>query len=148
MHATYHKLHVVLFWKGMWKDVKEYIRHYDVCQRYKYENMSSLGLLQPLPKPQGIFFPDITMDFIEGLPKSNGSSVIFVVVDRMIKYAHFMPFYHPYNAATVARAFLDNVYKLHDFPSSILSDRDVVFVRLQGVSLRASTVYRPQMDGQ
>lgn len=51
MHATYHKLHVVLFWKGMWKDVKEYIRHYDVFQRYKYENMSSLGLLQPLPKP-------------------------------------------------------------------------------------------------
>ena len=38
------------------------------------------------------------MDFIEGLPNSHGKQVIFVVVDRLSKYAYFMPMSHPYIA--------------------------------------------------
>jgi len=41
------------------------------------------------------------MDFIEGLPDSGGKQVIFVVVDRLNKAAHFMALYHPYSAANV-----------------------------------------------
>jgi hypothetical protein len=53
------------------------------------------------------------MDFIEGLPKSEGYSVILVVVNRLTKYAHFLPIKHPYTAAAIAQIFLDNVVKLH-----------------------------------
>ena len=60
------------------------------------------------------------MDFIEGLPSSFGKQVIFVVVDRLSKVAHFMALSHPYYATNVAQSFLDHVFKLHGFPDSIM----------------------------
>jgi hypothetical protein len=95
------------------------------------------------------------MDFIEGLSKVGGKSVILTVVDRFSKYAHFIALGHLYIAASVARAFFD-VVRLHGFPSSIVSDRDPVFTghvwrdlfRLAGVKLRLSTAFYPQTDGQ
>jgi len=68
------------------------------------ENVKPPGLLQPLPVPYTPFI-DINMDFIDGLPKSEGKEVIFVVVDRFSKYAHLMTLTHPYSAITVAKVF-------------------------------------------
>lgn len=95
------------------------------------------------------------MDFIEGLPKSEGKKVIMVVVDRLTKFAHFLALSHPYTTRNVAQLFLDNVFKLHGFPTTIISDRDPIFVskfwkelfKLQGVELRHSSAYYPQTDG-
>jgi hypothetical protein len=53
-------------------------------------------ILQPLPIPITPFI-DISMNFIEGLPKSEGKEVILVVVDRFNKYAHLMALSHPYS---------------------------------------------------
>jgi len=92
----------------MAKDVRNYIRIYVVCQRYKADLSAPGGFLQPLPIP-GTVWTDVSMDFIEGLPKSQGKDTIFVVVDRLSKYAHFMPLSHPFTAVTVAQLYFDHV---------------------------------------
>ena len=54
-------------------------------------------------------------------------TVVFVVVDRLTKYAHFIPISHLYTAAKVANLYMQFVFKLHGMPSSIVSDRDPIF---------------------
>jgi hypothetical protein len=70
------------------------------------------------------------MNFMEGLPKYKGQEVIFVVVDRFSKYVYFIVIPYPYTASFMARVFLDNIYKLHCLPATIMSDRDAVFLSL------------------
>ena len=91
------------------------------------------------------------MDFIEGLPVSRGKDVVMVVVYRMTKYAHFMNLKHPYTVVVVAQTFIDNVFKLHGLPHTIVSDRDPIFTsifwkklfKIQGVELHLSSAYHP-----
>jgi len=68
---------------------------------------------------------DLSMDFI-GLPKSQGYSVIMVVVDRLTKFVHFVPIKHPYTAADIAQLLMDNIIKLHGLPNSIVTDRHYI----------------------
>ena len=67
------------------------------------------------------------MDFIEGLPLSNGKTTILVVVYRLSKYAHFIHVSHPCTVVGIARLFFDNIFKLHGLPKSIVRDRDPTF---------------------
>ena len=60
------------------------------------------------------------MDFIGGLPKSNGVDAICVVVDSLSKYAHFFTLKHPYTAHSVAEKFVKEIVRIHGFPLSIL----------------------------
>lgn len=86
---TYKRAKRDFFWEGMKKDIKKMVRECDVCQSIKYETTPPAGLLQPLPILEQAW-EDISMDFIEGLLKSQGYDVIMVVVDRFIKFAHFI----------------------------------------------------------
>ncbi|CAM8987288.1 unnamed protein product [Rhodiola kirilowii] len=91
------------------------------------------------------------MGFIEGLPPSFGKHCILVVVDRLSKNAHFLAMSHPYAAIEVAQIYMDNVFKLHGMPQSVINDRDPTFLsqvwkelfRVHGVDLKISTAYHP-----
>jgi hypothetical protein len=112
-------------------------------------------LLQPLPVPDGAW-QIVSMNFVEGLPTSGHANCILVVVDKFTKYDHFIPLHHPFIAVAVANVFLDQVYKLHDMPLSIVNDRDRVITSklwqelfsLAQVQLRMSLADHPQSDGQ
>lgn len=56
------------------------------------------------------------MDFIDGLPPSRQFNCLLVVVDKLTKYAHFIPLKHPYTASKIAELFVDNIYHLHSMP--------------------------------
>lgn len=99
MRATYHRLKKLFYWTGMKLDVNKWTASCPVCQRSKHEQCHYPGLLDPLPILD-MAWTHISMDFIEGLPKSNGKEAILVVVDRLTKYAHFIPLAHPYTLSS------------------------------------------------
>jgi hypothetical protein len=94
--------------------------------QHKTTHLQTSGRLQPLPVPM-LIWSDLSMDFIEALPCVNNKTMILTVVDHLSKAAHFIPLGHPYTTTLVARAFFDEVVRLHDLPSSIVSDCDPVF---------------------
>ena len=67
----------------------------------------------------------VSMDFITGLPESgpNKFNSILVVVDRLTKMAHYIPTHETVTSEQVARLYLDNIFRLHGLPDSIVSDR-------------------------
>lgn len=135
--------------------IKVFVKECDVCQRNKGESILSPGLLQPLVIPNQVWY-GVSMDFIEGLPKSYGKTTIMVVVDRLSKYAHFISLSHPFTAVEVAKAYFVNVGKLHGLSQDLVSDREKIFVSLfwkelfslMGTKLSMTSAYHPQSDGQ
>jgi hypothetical protein len=135
--------------------IKQFIRACVTCQRAKTGRISPAGLLQPLPIPKRPWTV-VSLDFIEGLPRSGGHDVILMVVDKFSKYAHFVALTHPYTALTIANAYMKNIFRLHGLPLAIISDRDRIFTstvwqelfKPSQTQLRLSSSYHSETDGQ
>ena len=54
--------------------------------------------------------------------------MIFALVDKFNKYAHFLLVSHPFTTIDVAWVFMDNIYKLHGIPNNIIFDRKKLFL--------------------
>ena len=153
--VTYTRLKQLFSWRGMKSAVRSFVSTCLTCQQAKPDRAKLPGLLQPLPVPAAAW-QIVSLDFVEGLPRSGNANCILVVVDSFTKYAHFITLLHPFTAAKVAQLFLNNVYRLHGLPTIIISDRDRVFTstfwkelfRLADVSLQMSSSYHPKSDGQ
>jgi hypothetical protein len=125
---TYHRVKKDFFWDGLKTDVQRFVAECLVFQQNKVETIKTPGLLQPLAIPSQCW-EEVSMDFITRLPKSEGKSVIMVIVDRLTKYAHFCALSHPFKSSTVSTTFMETVQKLHGSPKIIVSDRDPIFTR-------------------
>lgn len=100
--VIYQRMKTYFYWPGLKKDVEKYVQLCDACKRSKAENCKYPGLLQPLKIPDQTW-KDISLDFMEGLPKSQGSDTILVVIDRFTKYGHFIPLNgHYYSTISVS----------------------------------------------
>jgi len=111
--------------------------------------------MEPLPIPERPWV-SISIDFIMGLPKSQGCNIIMVVVDRFSKYDIFIPIPTKCPAEIVALLFLRHVVKHWGLPKTIVSDWDGRFTsrfwtelfKLMGSDLNLYTSFHPQTDGQ
>ena len=144
------------FWPSLATEVKAYVSSCLACQRNKPSNAVPAGLLQPLEIPDNPW-DCVSMDFVVQLPRTaRGFDAIFVVVDKLTKYAHFIPTTTDVTADTTARLFFDNIFTYHGLPIKIVSDRDAKFTSnfwqglfaLLGTKLAMSTAFHPQTDGQ
>ena len=90
------------WWYGLKRDVAEYVALYDTCQRVKAEHQRPTGLLQLVKIPEWKW-EEVSMDFIVGLPRTQGSyDSIWVIVDRLTKVAHFILVKTTYNGPRLA----------------------------------------------
>nr|GFB51461.1 retrotransposable element Tf2 [Tanacetum cinerariifolium] len=100
---------------------------------------------------------NITMDFVNKLPRTrSGHDSIWVIVDRLTKFAHFLVVREDYKTEKLARLYINEIIARHDVPMSIISDRDSYFTsrfwkslqKALGTQLDLSTAYHPETDGQ
>ncbi|KAL0382986.1 UNVERIFIED_CONTAM: hypothetical protein Scaly_0585900 [Sesamum calycinum] len=133
VQATFARLATAYYWPNTMSDVKAF----------------------PLPLPRRVW-EDISMDFITHLSASAGKIIVWVVVDRLSKSAHFVGLPSRFSAASLTAAFAIEIYRLHGMPKTIVSDRDPLFLshfwqelfKINGTSLAFSSAYHPQSDGQ
>ena len=153
---TLQSLRRLFTWRGISDDVTRFVQTCQICQATKTSNQKPSGLLQPLPVPE-VRWEHVSMDLITQLPQSTGGhDCIFVVVDRLSKMIHLMPCKTAISAAELSKLFVDNVFKLHGMPKTIVSDRDPRFTshfwsafhKAMGTRLAMSTAFHPQTDGQ
>ena len=148
-------------WKGLRKDVEEYIRRCDICCKTKNDRHKPYGLLQSPEVPEKAW-QSIALDFVTGLPESEEPLTetrydsIMVVNDRLTKYAYMIPFLKKANAQGLAYTFTRYILSQHGIPKEIISDRDKLFTSgfwqslmdLLGTKHKLSTAFHPQTDGQ
>ncbi|GJX50078.1 putative reverse transcriptase domain-containing protein [Tanacetum coccineum] len=128
----------------------------ELREEVKAEHQRPPGLLQqpeiPVWKWKGI-----AMDFVTKLPRtSSGHDTIWVIVDRLTKYAHFLPMCEDYKMDRLAILYLNEIVARHGVPISIISDHDSRFTsrfwqsmqEALGTRLDISTAYHPQTDSQ
>lgn len=152
---TLQRLRQGFYWPRMSQFVDDYVASCHMCSRAKARRHLPYGLLQPLTVPESPW-TNLSMDYIDGLPLSNGFDSILVVVDRFSKYSIFIPTNSRTSATDLAFSLLDRVFSKHGIPESIVSDRGSRFTsqfwqdltRVLRIRSDLSTAYHPQTDGQ
>ena len=105
-NKMYQDLKQLYWWKGMKRDVTEYVSKCLTCQQVKAEHQVPTGLLNPLPIPQWKW-DNITMDFVSGLPLTQQKhDSVWVIVDRLTKSAHFIPVRIEYSMDRLAELYV------------------------------------------
>jgi len=149
------------YFPGLYKTVQKVISKCDICKRTKHEGHTPYGHLQSITPPQRAW-EGIAFDMIVKLPPSKEPvsqaeyDSIWVITDRLTKYAYFIPYKESSTATKLAYAFLRTVVANHGVPRTIITDRGVMFTlkfwqtftALLGTKHKLSTAYHSQIDGQ
>jgi hypothetical protein len=141
----YHGLRQQFWWRRMKRETACYVSECDTCWKVKADYMKPGGLLQLLNVPDWKW-DDISMDFIMGLSlTARKFNLIWVIVDRLTKSAHFIPVNANYNVQKYAEIYVARVLCLHGVPKTIIWEQLLASL---GTHLIHSSAYHPQTDGQ
>ena len=140
------------WWPSMLQFVNRYVEACNNCLQLKLRLRNAYRALQPNERQWGT----ISMDFVIPLSKSKGFTRILVVVDRLMKMAHFIAVKKEITTLETAKTLMKNVFKLHRLPDKIISDRGPQFAaqviqemyRKLSIVPALSTAYHPQTDRQ
>lgn len=136
-------------------DVKFFVAACQVCAQNKTPHTRPHGLLHPLPIPKRPW-SHVSMDFITGLPPSEGHTVILVIVDRFSKACRFIPLPKLPSAQETAKLMCQQVFRTFGLPLDIVSDRGPqftsrfwrAFCKLIGATVSLSSGFHPESNGQ
>ncbi|GKB36557.1 putative reverse transcriptase domain-containing protein [Tanacetum coccineum] len=115
-------------WIPCYGDLRALIMHESHKSKYSIHPGSD-KMYQDLKKlywgPNMKKWENITMDFVTKLPKTaTGQDMIWVIVDRLTKSAHFLPMREDDSMKKLTRQYLKEIVSRHGVPISIISDRD------------------------
>ncbi|GJW71508.1 putative reverse transcriptase domain-containing protein [Tanacetum coccineum] len=92
--------------------------YYDLRDRYWWPGI----------KKDITVYERIAMDFMTKFPRtSSGHDIIWVIMNRLTKSAHFLPMREDFKMNRLARLYLNGIVVRHGVPISIVSDRDSHF---------------------
>jgi len=66
----------------------------------------------------------ISIDFVTGLPESNGCNALLTITDKFSKAVKLIPCQDTTTAKEVACLYFHNAYSTFGLPTKIISDRD------------------------
>lgn len=143
------------WWPSIARDTRKYVRACTICAQGKTTHRPPAGLLHPLPVP-GQPWSHIALDFVMGLPLSEGNDTILTIVSRFSKAVHFVALVKLPSAAETADLLVNHVFWVHGVPLDIVSDRGPQFTsqvwkefcRALGATVSLSAGHHPQSNSQ
>ena len=143
------------WWPEMKKDVQTFVASCPNCVQGKDPRQRAQGLLHPLPIPRRPW-SHISLDFVTGLPTSEGNTTILTIIDRFSKACRFLPLPKLPSASETAKLICDHVFRVFGLPQDVVSDRGPqfascfwrAFCKLIGATASLSSGYHPQSNGQ
>ena len=149
---TYQRIQERYYWPDMRKQIYDFVRTCDTCQR-RGKPQKRPEPLHPLPVGQP--FDRVGIDFLGPLPRTNsGNRHIIVATDYLTKWPEAYPV--PDSTALSTAQFLyEYVVTRHGAPKELLSDRGKSFVNQVVTHLSEhwnfrhtlSSAYHPQTNG-
>ncbi|GJV94303.1 putative reverse transcriptase domain-containing protein [Tanacetum coccineum] len=123
----YQDLKKLYCWPNMKAKIATYVSKCLSCAKVKVEYQKPSGLLVQ-PEILQWKWENIIMDFMTKLPKTTtGQDTIWVIVDRLTKFAHFLPMREDDSLEKLMRQYLKEAVSRYGVPVSIIFDRDGKF---------------------
>jgi len=155
------RLNKTYYFLEMRKVIEDVIERCDICIRNKASRHAPYGLMKSLDTLSRAW-KSIALNFIIELPLFTDLIIrieydaIMVIIDKLTKYAYFIPWKTTTTAEDIAYKILEVIVANHSMLDEIILDRDKIFtskvwttlLALFGVVRKLSTAFHPQTDGQ
>lgn len=106
---VYYDLRDMYWWPGMKRDIATYVNKCLTCSKVKVEHQRQSGLLQQHEIPKWKW-ENLARDFITKLPRTkSGHNTIWVIMDRLTKFAHFLAIREDDSVEKLARLYVDEI---------------------------------------